>query len=436
MTGPNREPAGAANPFFSDDEQFWYETLRLIGAADYGGALFGEIMATASTIVAGDYDSWHSAWHGLAERVRFEAEDQLSRQHVVSARDSFLRAANYYRSSEFFLHANPEDMRVREAYDRTVACYKAAGALFDPPIKQVEIPYEKTTLPGYLHRVAEDDIRRPTLLMMPGFDGTAEELHFQGARAAIERGYQVLTFDGPGQFGPIHREGLPFRPDWERVVGPVVDFALTLEGTDPDRVVLYGSSFGGELAPRAAAYERRLAALICDDGLYDYSTATMKDVPPSERPRFEERLRADEDRELDRMLEKQMADSPTMRWAVTQGMYTMAAPTPRAFGAKMLDYNLRGVAELIECPTLVCDAEDDLFFKGQPQELYEHLKCQKTLLEFTTAEGAGAHCEIGASRLAYGRILDWLDETLERASASARESDGQQGCVHERGADR
>ncbi len=28
------------------------------------------------------------------------------------------------------------------------------------------------------------------------------------------------------------------------------------------------------------------------------------------------------------------------------------------------------------------------------------------------AEGAGAHCEVGASSLAFARVYDWLDETL------------------------
>jgi hypothetical protein len=46
-----------------------------------------------------------------------------------------------------------------------------------------------------------------------GFDGSAEEMHFGGARAATERGYHALAFDGPGQFGPLHSEGLTFRPD-------------------------------------------------------------------------------------------------------------------------------------------------------------------------------------------------------------------------------
>jgi hypothetical protein len=40
----------------------------------------------------------------------------------------------------------------------------------------------------------------------------------------------------------------------------------------------------------------------------------------------------------------------------------------------------------IRCPTLVCEAEKDLFFRGQAQLLFDHLTCPKTMLKFTDAE--------------------------------------------------
>lgn len=93
---------------------------------------------------------------------------------------------------------------------------------------------------------------RPTVIMHTGFDGTAEEMHVQGAAAGAERSYNVLVFDGPGQGGTIRHQGMLFRPDWENVVGPVIDFALTLPGVDSERLALWGLSMGGLLAPRAA----------------------------------------------------------------------------------------------------------------------------------------------------------------------------------------
>lgn len=94
-----------------------------------------------------------------------------------------------------------------------------------------------------------------------------------GAAAAQERGYTVITFDGPGQPGPRYRDGLVFRPDWETVVSPVIDWATGRLEVDPGRIALFGNSMGGGLAPRAAAFEPRIRALICIDGVYDIGQA-------------------------------------------------------------------------------------------------------------------------------------------------------------------
>ncbi|MFF3070511.1 alpha/beta hydrolase family protein [Kitasatospora sp. NPDC057936] len=404
---------------FPNDVQFWYETLRSFGHIAYGGADFGEVVSTSARIVEGDYGSWHDEWLATADRVAGEAGRALAAGHRVSARDGFLRASNYYRSAEFFLHGNPCDPRHDHAYDRSVECFHAAAGLFTPRIEPVRIPYEGTTLPGYLYRADDSGAPGPTVIMHNGFDGTAEEMHYFGAMAGVERGYTVLVFDGPGQPGPLHHDGLVFRPDWENVVGPVLDFALTLPEVDGERVALLGNSMGGLLAPRAAAFEHRLAAVIALDGVYDLGEAVTKSVP-GDRAVAERRLRALSDPELDFRFGRLMADDPVMRWALNHGMYVMGADTPRAFGAAYLDHHLRdGIAERIACPTLVCEAADDLFFAGQARQLYDHLTCPKTLIEFTTEEGADAHCQAGAQRLALARIYDWLDDTLHHRSAAA-----------------
>ncbi|MFI5666277.1 alpha/beta hydrolase family protein [Streptomyces sp. NPDC051704] len=401
---------------FPNNIQFWYETLRSMSHIAYGGADFGEVVSTGERITEGDYDSWYVEWMATADRVSQEAEKALASGHRISARDGFLRASNYYRSAEFFLHGHPCDPRHDDAYDRSVACFKAAAALFTPVIEPVEIPYEDTTLPGYFYRVDDSGKPRPTLIMHNGFDGTAEELHFFGAMAGVERGYNVLAFDGPGMPGPRHHQGMVFRPDWENVITPVVDFAETLPEVDDSRIALLGVSMGGVLAPRAAAFEHRLAALIAVDGLYDLGQTAVRNISGT-REEAERLLRAESAPALDAAFEQAMTKDPIARWAMNHGMYVMGVETPRAFNASYLDYTLAGgIAERIQCPTLVCDAEEDMFFKGQPEQLYHHLTCPKTLMLFSTDEGAGAHCHPGAMRLSIARIYDWLDDTLAAAA--------------------
>jgi hypothetical protein len=135
---------------FADDPRFWFETLRTMGNAAYGGADIGEVLTTVQNIVAGDYDSWHDEWLAIADKIAAEAETQLAAGHRTSARDGLMRANNYYRAAEFFLHCDPTDPRIDHAYHRATQCFQGAAALFIPSIEVVEIPYEDTILHGLL----------------------------------------------------------------------------------------------------------------------------------------------------------------------------------------------------------------------------------------------------------------------------------------------
>jgi hypothetical protein len=269
---------------FPNDAEFWYETQRSFGNSAYGGGDFGEVLVISEQITEGDYDSWYDAYLAAADRIAAEAADALRAGHRVSARDGLLRASNYYRSADFFLQGRPHSPPHYHAYDRSVECFLQAAALFTVPVQTVAIPYENTTLPGYFYSAGDPAVPAP--LVITGYDGSAEEMHFRGAAGGAERGYNVQPFDGPGQGSLTRNQGMLFRPDWENVVGPVIDFALTLPGVDEGRIVLWGVSMGGVLAPRATAFEQRLAALVAVDGVYDIGLTKRKyagEVPDFER---------------------------------------------------------------------------------------------------------------------------------------------------------
>ncbi|MFF2732749.1 hypothetical protein ACFVS9_33220 [Streptomyces sp. NPDC058008] len=63
---------------------------------------------------------------------------------------------------------------------------------------------------------------------------------------------------------------------------------------------------------------------------------------------------------------------------------------------------------------LLCSGKDDGFFKGRPETLHGHLRCEKTFMAFTDAEGAEAHCRSGAQKPAFARVYDWRDRVMAR----------------------
>ena len=57
-----------------------------------------------------------------------------------------------------------------------------------------------------------------------------------------------------------------FRPDWEKVITPVVDYALSRPEVDPKRIAIQGISQGGYWVPRAVAFEKESPRRSADPG--------------------------------------------------------------------------------------------------------------------------------------------------------------------------
>ena len=135
----------------------------------------------------------------------------------------------------------------------------------------LQIPFEHVWLPGYFLQPAATEARpRNTVIALTGFDGTAEELYFQTGQAALDRGWNVLIAEGPGQMGFLRfHSDVAFRPDYERPVGAMIDYVLSRREVDPQRLAIYGISYGGYFAPRAAAYDHRIKALVANSPIPD-----------------------------------------------------------------------------------------------------------------------------------------------------------------------
>ena len=63
-------------------------------------------------------------------------------------------------------------------------------------------------------------------------------------------------------------------------------------------------------------------------------------------------------------------------------------------------------------PLLITDPDDEQFFPGQPQQLYDLVPGTKQLVRFTAHEGANGHCEPMARSLRDTCIFDWLEGYL------------------------
>jgi len=130
-----------------------------------------------------------------------------------------------------------------------------------PPFEHRLVAYGSRQVRTWLIRPAVP--RPPTVVVLGGFDGWREEHEF-ASRPLLERGIAVVLMEAPGQGEPgsspqLHARRL--RARLQRVLDMVrADSRLA------DSVGIWGNSFGGCLAARAALADKRFGAVCVNGG--------------------------------------------------------------------------------------------------------------------------------------------------------------------------
>lgn len=404
------ESTSPKKPFFFNDPTFETIFLTSLGRTYHLGGNAGKVLYLTRQVEDGNYETAFQAFKTAGDEAKSLAESCAAGQHYESARQAYLWAQNYYDSATYFVDGSRDPERFLPTWELLYDCWLQSLRFFDPPIEPVQIPYEGTSLRGFYMRGRSTARRRPLLILSNGSDGSLLDMWLWGGAGATARGYDCLTFDGPGQGYALWKQKLYFRPDWEKVITPVVDYALSRHDVDPKKIAIQGISQGGYWVPRALAFERRIAAGIADPGVVDVSTSWLQTLPPP----LVNLLKAGRRAEFDGFLAKAL--SPRARATLAFRMRPFGFSSYFDTFDAVRKYHLREVAQQIRCPVLITSPVNEAYWPGQSKELYEMLPGSKSLVEFSEADGADLHCEPKGTGLRDLRVFNWLDESLGRAA--------------------
>lgn len=402
----------------STDSSFHFEVLVSLSEALYGGSDLAPVLGAAKNITPGDFESFSQAFQKLAYKTKDQALDEEANYDPMNVRETWFSAATYFRRADFYLHNNWTNPLINTLWDEQTNAFDKGLSSLPVPGQRLQIPADNFTVEAIWyepmsHQSKNQTSQRPTLILGNGYDGAQEDLYHTVVVPALSRGWNCLTYEGPGHPTVRRKQNLGFIPDWERVVTPLVDYLLKdrSNAVDKDKLALFGFSFGGYLAARAAAFEPRISAVVLDGGVWDCYEAFSPNLSPELKELFDSGNKEAFDEAGRGLLDDPLVPSQA-RWGLAQGMWAFNTQSPYDFMQATKKYAVKDFITQIKVPVFVVDAESEGFFSGQPQRVKDALGDLATLHTFTGAEGY--HCQAGAFSSLNRVMFGWLNKVLPK----------------------
>jgi alpha-beta hydrolase superfamily lysophospholipase len=319
-------------------------------------------------------DSW-DRWLDLLRQFgdeRVQLAEQATREgHRLTAAEAFVQAALYYHFGQLAYFEN--DVRKQQMRNLSVKTFQRGSGWIDPPVKRLEISYEGVRLVGHL-RVPKGFAKPGGVFLLPGVDSTKEEMHtFE--KYFLDRGVATLAFEGPGQGETV--DVLAMTEDYERALSVTIDFLeKEVHEIDATRLAVYGRSMGGHLAPRAAAFEPRIKAVISAGGIYDLSY--WDKLPTGVKHNFR---------------------------------YAWRLKTLEEAARRARRVSLEGIVEKIQCPFLVLHSGQDATFPPEgARRMAKEARCPTQLVIYEE----GTHVCDNITYKYRPLVADWTADQLSR----------------------
>ncbi len=322
------------------------------------------------------------AFEAVARRREAKAREAEQAGHPVTARASYFIASVLWGSAQWTVEENND--RNRFYNERKRECYAAFGRLADHRVEAAWVPFRGKKLPGWFHLpFGYQGGRVPAVVSFQGMDGFKEMgVSLLGDRW-LARGIAVLAVEGPGQYeSPVL--GIPFSmPAWIEAGPILMEWMRSRPEVDPERIGLFGSSFGSFFATLCAANEPRFkACAVRATCLEPGCHSIFEEAPPTYKRRF---------------------------------MYMADCTDEAAFDRMVKGITWEGHAEKIRAPYLCIAGESDQLSPLQHTErMFSVMKPPRQLVVYQDAPhgvaGVPSH-NLGPE--SSGFIADWIQDRLQ-----------------------
>ena len=226
-----------------------------------GGVSSADMREALAGLGSLEPDAWAAAFSRIGDRYVEKAKAQASAPR--EAAENYKHAWEIYNTARWPVENSAGK---KQAYIKALDAFHAYGALLDPPMEIVRIPFEGKQIVGYL-RLPPKVRPAPLVIGISGLDTRKEDVAATSDNF-LRRGIGLFALDMPGT------GQAPLKVDIgaERMYSRALDYLQTRSDVDSKRIVVRGQSWSGYWAAKLAYTERERirGAVVHGVGIHGY----------------------------------------------------------------------------------------------------------------------------------------------------------------------
>jgi cephalosporin-C deacetylase-like acetyl esterase len=207
-------------------------------------------------------------------------------------------------------------------------------------------------------------------------------------------------------------QGKHFTHEWEKPVKAILNFF------ELNNVTIIGASLGGMLAPRAAAFDKRIGRVIAWSVFTNFMNVLISTQPSSIQKLTRFCLKFHLGFFINFAFNnKAKRGNELVKWGLSHGMYAYEAKSPYEYIKKIDQYQIIDIADKIDQDILIIGASKDHFIDyrtvGTEIDALTNVKSLSVRI-FTEKENGEGHCNVGNPKLCFDTMINWMEQIKQR----------------------
>jgi fermentation-respiration switch protein FrsA (DUF1100 family) len=274
----------------------------------------------------------------------------------------------------------------------------------------------------YYPEFCQPGMKIPAIILCHGFAGIKELLLPSYAEKFAAAGYMVLLFDYRG-FGQSEGERGRLVPAEQVVdIRNAITFLETLEEVDPERIGLWGSSFGGANVITTAAIDGRAGCIVAQLTFGSGERMILGDLDEDDRERLWGTLKKTRERTVTKNKTLALApdqiltdhDSKTFYRDSLKEFPGLQTKIPINTLQHIIEYKPEESIKKVTIPVMIIGAEQDIVCPvAESKRLYENANQPKELYIIENARHYDVYSGDNLTQSA-GKALEWFDKHLKQ----------------------